>query len=37
MYKIVLGESVFAGEGGASLEALERSRAEEDQAWINRR
>ena len=35
MYKIVLGEFAFVGEGGASLKALERSRAEEDKAWIN--
>ena len=37
MYKFVLGEFVFAGEVGASLKSLERSKVEEDKAWINHR
>ena len=36
MYRIVLGNLLFTGEQGASLKDLERSRAEEDKAWINR-
>ena len=32
-----LDNLLFAGEGGASLKALERSRAEQDKSWINRR
>ena len=31
-----LDNLLFAGEGGASLKALDRSRAKEDKAWINR-
>ena len=33
---LYLEDSLFVGEGGASLKALERSRAGEDKAWINR-
>ena len=37
MYNIVFGGFSLAGEGGASLKALERSRVEENKAWINHR
>ena len=35
--RLYLENLLFAGEGGASLKALESSRAGEDKAWINRR
>ena len=37
MYKILFGGFVFAGEGGASMKDLERSRVGEDKSWIKRR
>ena len=35
--RLYLENFLFAGEGGASLKALERSGEGEEKAWINRR